>query len=143
MRAAATATLRTFPLAAEAVHGALARARDWLGARSPQARRRMAAAALACFLLGALYLGWFRDSSFVRVEDVTVTGLTTPDAPRVRARLTAAARGMSTMLCGVAPGDPATFATAIGVVALAAFAGSVVPALRAKHVNPMSVLKAE
>lgn len=55
----------------------------------------------------------------------------------------AAARGMSTLLFGVAPGDPVTFAAAVGVVLLVTFAGSVVPALRAVRVSPMSVLKAE
>lgn len=55
----------------------------------------------------------------------------------------AAARGMSALLFGVAPGDPATFATAVGVALLMTFAGSVVPALRAVQVTPMSVLRAE
>jgi cell division protein FtsQ len=40
---------------------------------------------------------WFRDSSFVRVEKVTVTGLSGPEAPRLRALLTSAARDMSTL----------------------------------------------
>jgi len=40
---------------------------------------------------------WFRDSSFVAVEEASVSGLTTPDAPRLRAALTAAARDMSTL----------------------------------------------
>jgi len=40
---------------------------------------------------------WFRDSSFARVEEATVTGLTTPDAPRLRAALIDAARDMSTL----------------------------------------------
>ena len=55
----------------------------------------------------------------------------------------AAARGMSTLLFGVAPGDPATFATAVAVALLVTLAGSVVPALRAVRVTPMSLLKAE
>lgn len=49
---------------------------------------------------------------------------------------------MSALLFGVAPGDPATFAAAVGVALLMAFAGSLVPALRAVRVTPMSVLKA-
>jgi cell division protein FtsQ len=52
------------------------------------------AAAAALAAVGFL---WLRDSSFVRVERVTVTGLTGPDAPRVRALLTDAARDMSTL----------------------------------------------
>jgi putative ABC transport system permease protein len=55
----------------------------------------------------------------------------------------AAARGMSALLFGVAPSDPATFATAVGLALLMTFAGSLVPALRAVRVSPMSVLRAE
>jgi ABC-type lipoprotein release transport system permease subunit len=55
----------------------------------------------------------------------------------------AAARGMSTLLFGVAPGDPATFATAVAVALLVTLAGSVVPALRAVRVTPMSLLRSE
>jgi putative ABC transport system permease protein len=52
-------------------------------------------------------------------------------------------RWMSTLLFGVSPADPATFATAIGVAIVITFAGSVVPALRAVRVTPMSVLKVD
>ena len=55
----------------------------------------------------------------------------------------AAARGMSALLFGVAPSDPATFATGVGVALLMTLAGSLVPALRAVRVTPMSVLRAE
>jgi ABC-type antimicrobial peptide transport system permease subunit len=55
----------------------------------------------------------------------------------------AAARGMRALLFGVAPGDPMTFATAVAVALFTAFAGSVVPALRAVRVSPMSVLRSE
>ena len=55
----------------------------------------------------------------------------------------AAARGMSALLFGVAPGDPATFAIAAALALLMAFAGSLLPALRAVRVTPMSVLRAE
>jgi predicted permease len=55
----------------------------------------------------------------------------------------AAARGMSALLFGVAPGDPATFATAVGLALLMTLAGSLVPAIRAVRVSPMSVLRAE
>ena len=54
-----------------------------------------------------------------------------------------AARGMSTLLFGVAPGDPATFAAAVGLTLLTAIAGTVVPAWRAVRLTPMSVLRAE
>jgi predicted permease len=55
----------------------------------------------------------------------------------------AAARGMSALLFGVAPGDPATFAAGVGVALLMTFAGSLVPAIRAVRVTPMSVLRSE
>jgi predicted permease len=55
----------------------------------------------------------------------------------------AAARGMSALLFGVAPADPLTFGTAVGLAALMTLAGSVVPAIRALRVDPMSVLRAE
>jgi predicted permease len=54
-----------------------------------------------------------------------------------------AARGMTALLFGVTPGDPATFAAAVGVTLLMTFAGSLVPALRAVRVSPMSALRAE
>jgi ABC-type antimicrobial peptide transport system permease subunit len=55
----------------------------------------------------------------------------------------AAARGMSALLFGVALSDPATFATGVGTALLMTFAGSLVPALRAVRVTPMSVLRAD
>ena len=55
----------------------------------------------------------------------------------------AAARGMSALLFGVEPGDPATIATAVGLALLMTLAGSLVPALRALRVSPMSVMRAE
>ena len=54
-----------------------------------------------------------------------------------------AGRGMSTLLFGIAPGDPATFAAALGLALLMTFAGSLLPALRAVRITPMSALKAE
>jgi predicted permease len=54
-----------------------------------------------------------------------------------------AGRGMSALLFGVAPSDPATFGTAVGIALVMAFAGSVIPALRAVRVSPMSVLRAD
>jgi predicted permease len=55
----------------------------------------------------------------------------------------AAARAMRTLLFGIAPSDPATFAAGVGVALLMTFAGSLVPAIRAVRVTPMSVLKAD
>jgi hypothetical protein len=60
-------------------------------------RRRLLLAGLVAIALGALYLFWLRDSSLVRVEKVTVTGLNTPDAPRISETLTTAARQQTTL----------------------------------------------
>jgi predicted permease len=55
----------------------------------------------------------------------------------------AVGRWMSTLLFGVSPADPATFIAAITVAVAIALAGSLLPALRAVRVTPMSVLKVE
>jgi cell division protein FtsQ len=64
---------------------------------SPRGRRRLIVLALLLVALAAGYMFWLRDSSLVRVEKVRVTGIDTADGPRVRAKLTAAARGMTTL----------------------------------------------
>jgi cell division protein FtsQ len=64
---------------------------------SPHWRRRLIALGLLAVALGSAYLFWLRDSSLVRVEQVTVKGLDTPDAARVRAKLSVAARQMTTL----------------------------------------------
>ncbi|MCC7010043.1 MAG: ABC transporter permease [Acidobacteria bacterium] len=53
------------------------------------------------------------------------------------------ARSMSALLFGITPGDPATFATGAGIVMLIATAGSLVPALKATKVTPVTVLRVE
>ncbi|HKR99518.1 MAG TPA: FtsQ-type POTRA domain-containing protein [Candidatus Dormibacteraeota bacterium] len=83
MRAAAVATLKQLPRVRLTIPP---RIRRWL----------LFSLVLALMLLSA-YRFWFRDSGFVRVEHVTVTGLTTKDAPRIRLALTAAARDMTTL----------------------------------------------
>lgn len=60
-------------------------------------RRRALAVLLAVVALFAIYRVWFRNSSFVSVEHVTVTGLTTSDASRIRLALVSAAHDMSTL----------------------------------------------
>ena len=55
----------------------------------------------------------------------------------------AGGRGMSALLYGIAPGDPATFATGVCVTLVTTLVGAVVPALRAFRVSPMAVLKAD
>jgi cell division protein FtsQ len=63
----------------------------------PRLRPHTAAALAALLALTALYMLWFRDSGLVRVERVSVTGLTTSDAGRLRQALTASAKGMTTL----------------------------------------------
>jgi cell division protein FtsQ len=53
--------------------------------------------AALCILLAAGYQFWLRDSSFVSVDEVAVTGLTTKDAKRVRAALKNAGYTMTTL----------------------------------------------
>ena len=55
----------------------------------------------------------------------------------------AAGRGMSALLFGVQPGDPATIAAAVSLAVLMTLAGSLVPALRALRVSPMLALRGE
>jgi cell division protein FtsQ len=64
---------------------------------SARLRRRLVALAAISLTLAAVYWSWFRDSGFVAVERVTVTGLTTDEAPRLRAALVGAARSMTTL----------------------------------------------
>ena len=88
------APLRMLPGAVGHGAGAL-RAR--VGGLSAATKRRLLLALAVLALLATVYYGWFRDSSFVAVKDVTVSGLTTEDAPKIRARLIAAARDQSTL----------------------------------------------
>jgi predicted permease len=55
----------------------------------------------------------------------------------------AAGRARSALLFGITPGDPAAFSAGVGLAVVMTVAGSVVPALRAVRVTPMSVLKME
>src|SRR4051794_9894911 len=68
---------------------------------TPPRLRRPPLRAFAGFLcaIGLLAVGflWLRDSSLVAVERVTVTGVSGPDAPRVRDALASAARDMTTL----------------------------------------------
>jgi cell division protein FtsQ len=58
--------------------------------------RAVAACACALVLLGGGWL-WLRDSRLVAVDQVSVTGLSGTEAPRVRAALEGAARDMTTL----------------------------------------------
>jgi putative ABC transport system permease protein len=55
----------------------------------------------------------------------------------------AAGRGMSTLLFGLEPGDPVTIAAALALALAMSFAGSLLPALRAVRVSPISAMRAE
>jgi predicted permease len=55
----------------------------------------------------------------------------------------AAARGMSALLFGVEPGDPATFGVAVGLALIMALAGALVPAMRAVRVSPLLMMRAQ
>ena len=78
--------------------------RDRVRSRARSGRRRVgrrARLSLLCLavlvaLLGAGWL-WFRDSSLVAVDHVTVTGQTGLDSGQIRAALVAAARSMTTL----------------------------------------------
>jgi cell division protein FtsQ len=93
--AAAVLGRRGLPRMADALRRAAASVP--LPAWSPRLRRRLLLSALLCGLLALAYMSWFRDSSFVRVERVAVTGLSGTDAPRQRADLIAAAKRMTTL----------------------------------------------
>ncbi|MBD0280640.1 MAG: FtsQ-type POTRA domain-containing protein [Thermoleophilaceae bacterium] len=68
-----------------------------LRALSVRARRRLLALAAVCLALAGVFQFWFRDSELVDVDHVTVSGLSTREAPRLRAALAATARSMTTL----------------------------------------------
>lgn len=55
----------------------------------------------------------------------------------------AASAGMEALLAGVSPADAPTFAAAVALVGVMTLLGSLIPALRAVRVNPISVMRAE
>jgi len=59
--------------------------------------RRLFAVAVVAAIAAAGYQLWLRDSSLVAVRDVTVTGVSSAESREVRAALTEAARGMTTL----------------------------------------------
>ncbi len=82
---------------AAAALGRLPRPAITLRLPGPRLRRRLLGLVLLCLTLAAGYQFWLRDSSFVSVDDVSVSGLTTKDAERVRAALTSAGQTMTTL----------------------------------------------
>jgi cell division protein FtsQ len=65
--------------------------------RIPRPRLRLLVAVAVLAALAAAGWMWLRDSSFVRVTDVQVTGATSSAEPRIRAALDSAAREMTTL----------------------------------------------
>lgn len=65
--------------------------------RVPRPRPRLLAAILALLLLAGGGWLWLRSSSLVAVRQVTISGVSGPDAGRIRAALRSAARGMTTL----------------------------------------------
>jgi cell division protein FtsQ len=68
-----------------------------LGMLPPRLRRWLLLLLAAGLVLAAGFQFWLRDSTLVAVEDVSVTGLTTKDASRVRIALSSAAHSMTTL----------------------------------------------
>jgi cell division protein FtsQ len=60
-------------------------------------RRRLVVAVAVVTALGAIYLLWVRDSPFVQVEEVAISGLTSDDAAKIRTALEAEATEMTTL----------------------------------------------
>ena len=54
-----------------------------------------------------------------------------------------AGRSLQALLVGVAPGDPATYAAAVALTATMAFAGTLLPTLRALRIDPLRAIRAE
>jgi cell division protein FtsQ len=60
-------------------------------------RRWIVLLLILAIALTTAYLAWFKHSSFVQVESVTVTGLSGPEAPELRRKLVAAGMQQSTL----------------------------------------------
>ena len=60
-------------------------------------RARLILLAIVAAALAITYFAWFRDSSFLAVQDVKVEGASSADRDRITAALTDAAQGMSTL----------------------------------------------
>jgi cell division protein FtsQ len=83
VRQPATVALRSVPRAALAV--------------PPAWRRRLVVVLAALLALGSLYWLWFRDSSFARVHDVQISGVSGPQARAIRSALEDAALAQTTL----------------------------------------------
>jgi cell division protein FtsQ len=88
VRDAATIALRSVPRAALAL--------------PPVWRRRLAALLAGLIVLGSIYWLWFRDSSFVRVHEVEVSGVSGPQARVIRSALVDAGLAQTTLHVSIA-----------------------------------------
>jgi cell division septal protein FtsQ len=70
----------------------------------PRRLRSLHTLVLVLMLALILWVGWlwYRSSSFVKVEHVTVAGLSGPDIPQIREALTSSAMGMTTLDMNIA-----------------------------------------
>jgi cell division protein FtsQ len=70
----------------------------------PRRLRSLHTLVLVLALALVVWVGWlwYRSSSFVKVEHVTVAGLSGPDIPQIRDALTSAAMGMTTLNVNIA-----------------------------------------
>ncbi len=50
---------------------------------------------------------------------------------------------VATLLYGITPSDPLTYASVAGLLTLAAMAATLIPALRATRIDPATALRAE
>lgn len=69
----------------------------WLRRRLPRPGLRALAGVLAVLVVAAGAWLWLRTSSLVAVRQVTITGVSGPDAARIRRALSTAAHGMTTL----------------------------------------------
>jgi cell division protein FtsQ len=100
-------------------------------------------AALVGVALAAAYFTWFRTSSFVAVTKVEVTGLSSPEAPRITEAVTKAAGEMSTLAVDAERLEKAVagFPTVIGLTTDSDFPHGLTVAIRERP--PVLIAKAK
>ncbi len=118
--------LIAFLLAAIGIHGLLSFA---VANRTQEIGVRMALGARSADILGMT----LRDG-FVLAGIGTIVGA---------ALAYAAGRALQSLLAGIQPGDLATFAAAIAAAVVMTIAGSLLPAMRAIRVDPVTAIRAE
>lgn len=119
-----TFTLVAILLAAIGIHGLLAFA---VSSRAPEIGVRVALGAQRVNILTMILGDGVRLAAFGICAGAVCGYLT--------------GRGMESILFGVTPGDPAVYLTAIAICASMTLLGSLLPALRAIRVDPLTVLR--